>query len=87
VRENSNIHFLEQLLNETDLKRHVTGSAQPKLTAAKLSALPIILPPLPLQQKFADIVRRIERLRVEQREAEHLFQTLLHRAFNGSDDL
>ncbi len=88
VRENANIHFLEQLLNETDLERYITGSAQPKLTAAKLSALPIIMPPLPLQRKFADIVRRFERLRTQQREAErqaeHLFQTLLHRAFSST---
>ena len=45
------------------------------------------LPPLPLQQQFAQIVGRVERLRAQQREAarqaEHLFQTLLHRAFRG----
>jgi hypothetical protein len=38
-----------------------------------------------LQQQFAHIVHKFERLRVQQREAErqseHLFQTLLHRAF------
>ena len=52
-----------------------------------LRDLPIILPPLPLQQQFAQIVGRVERLRAQQREAarqaEHLFQTLLHRAFRG----
>lgn len=49
--------------------------------------LRILLPPLPLQQKFAQIVQRYERLRIQQREAErqaeHLFQTILHRAFRG----
>jgi hypothetical protein len=46
--------------------------------------------PLPwpiLQQQFAQIVQKYERLRAQQREAErqaeHLFQTLLHRAFHG----
>jgi type I restriction enzyme S subunit len=38
-----------------------------------------------LQQKFAALVERHERLRATQREAlrqaEHLFQTLLHNAF------
>ncbi len=47
----------------------------------------MISPPLPLQEKFAVIVQRFERLRAQQREAErqagHLFQTLLHRAFNA----
>ncbi len=47
----------------------------------------IPLPPLPLQEKFAKIVQKFERIRCQQREAtrqaEHLFQTLLHRAFRG----
>lgn len=47
-----------------------------------------LIPPLPLQEKFAAIVQKFERIRRQQREAtrqaEHLFQTLLHRAFNGS---
>ena len=45
------------------------------------------VPPLPLQQQFAHIVHKFERLRAQQREsarqANHLFQTLLHRAFQG----
>jgi hypothetical protein len=47
----------------------------------------IPLPQLPLQQQFAHIVQRFERLRAQQREAErqaeHLFETLLDRAFRG----
>ena len=42
---------------------------------------------LPVQQKFAALVERVERLRAVQREAlrqaEHLFASLLHRAFSG----
>lgn len=45
------------------------------------------IPPLPLQEKFAQIVQKFERFRTQQqeaaRQAEHLFQTLLHRAFRG----
>jgi type I restriction enzyme S subunit len=47
----------------------------------------IYIPPLPLQEKFAQIVQKHERFRTQQREAqrqaEHLFQTLLHHAFRG----
>ncbi len=47
----------------------------------------MVVPPLPLQEKFAQIVQKFERLRIQQqeaeRQAEHLFQTLLHRAFRG----
>jgi type I restriction enzyme S subunit len=50
-----------------------------------LAELNIPVPPLPLQQRFADLVRGHERLRAAEREslrqAEHLFQSLLHRAF------
>jgi type I restriction enzyme S subunit len=50
-----------------------------------VSSLPCPVPPLPLQQQFAHIVHQFERLRAQQREAqrqaEHLFQTLLHQAF------
>ncbi len=47
----------------------------------------IFVPSLPLQQRFAGIAARYERLRAQQREAlrqaEHLFATLLHKAFHG----
>jgi len=47
----------------------------------------VLIPPLPLQQQFAHVVHRFERLRAQQREAErqaeHLFQALLEGAFRG----
>jgi hypothetical protein len=46
------------------------------------------MPRKSLQEKFAEIVQKFERLRAQQREAErqaeHLFQTLLHQAFQGN---
>lgn len=58
----------------------------PILKKSAFEEIRIPVPPLPLQQKFAALVERHERLRATQREAlrqaEHLFQTLLHRAFN-----
>jgi type I restriction enzyme S subunit len=52
-----------------------------------LGELQIPLPPFPLQQKFAALVERVECLRAVQREAlrqaEHIFASLLHRAFSG----
>lgn len=56
-------------------------------TAERFNQLKMILPTKERQQKFAQVVRRVERLRDQQteaeRQAEHLFQTLLHRAFRG----
>lgn len=52
-----------------------------------IRGLEFFLPPLSLQQKFDQIVQKHERLRAQQREAvrqaEGLFQVLLHRAFRG----
>ena len=57
------------------------------LNPSNLRQLRIPLPPHALQEQFAQVVRRTERLRGQQREAarqaEHLFQTLLARAFRG----
>jgi type I restriction enzyme S subunit len=69
-----------------ELQRRLFGSDQPYINPPELESLSMPVPPLQLQQKFAAIVRRFERLRAQQREAErqaeHLFQTLLDRVFN-----
>lgn len=65
-----------------------SGSAgsMPNISKEKFMSVALPVPPLSLQQKFAALVERHERLRATQREAlrqaEHLFQTLLHRAFD-----
>jgi type I restriction enzyme S subunit len=63
------------------------GTAYSFVNPRTLKALKIPVPPLLLQQQFAQIVHRFEHLRAQQREARrqagHLFQTLLHRAFRG----
>ena len=63
------------------------GSIMDGLNMEIIKSLRIPLPPLPLQQKFAALVDRVERLRAAQREAlrqaEHFFASLLHRAFSG----
>lgn len=57
------------------------------ISQAALEELPCPLPPLAVQQRFANLVERVERLRAVQREAlrqaEHLFASLLDRAFSG----
>ncbi|MBI4303079.1 MAG: restriction endonuclease subunit S, partial [Chloroflexi bacterium] len=64
------------------------GAIMPGLNMEIIKGLVILLPPLKAQLEFAAIVHQFERLRAQQREAqrqaEHLFQTLLHRAFNDA---
>jgi len=69
------------------VQRSTTLGMKRIITKSKFEKMVLIKPPLPLQQQFAHIVHKFERLRAQQREAErqaeHLFQTLLHRAFRG----
>jgi type I restriction enzyme R subunit len=60
-------------------------TARANINLDTLRPLRIPVPPLSLQQKFSTLVERTEQLRSTQREslrqADHLFQTLLHQAF------
>ena len=79
------VNFFNSKRGFDTLKPIIVEGTRSRFGLTPFKELPIPTPPLPLQQKFADIVRRFERLRAQQREAErqaeHLFQTLLHRAF------
>ncbi|MBW4522193.1 MAG: restriction endonuclease subunit S [Scytolyngbya sp. HA4215-MV1] len=69
------------------MKQSRQTAVQFNINGQQIADIQVPLPPLPLQEKFAQIVQRFERLRIQQREAdrqaEHLFQTVLHRAFRG----
>lgn len=62
-------------------------SVQFNINSEQIEAIKIPVPPLPLQQNFVQIIETHLRLQAQQREAarqaEHLFQTLLHQAFQG----
>lgn len=63
------------------------GAAVQGINLGDVKELPIPVPPLVLQQKFAALVERLEHLKAVQREAlrqaEHLFASLLDDAFSG----
>lgn len=73
--------------NEKRLLQLARGANTEGLTLPMLESIPVPNVPLPLQEQFACIIQKFERVRRQQREAtrqaEHLFQTLLHRAFRG----
>jgi type I restriction enzyme S subunit len=91
--QRSNRDYMRWLLNIPSTIHLAPGMAhgqtRTRISMGQLAVLPVPVPPLPLQRKFADVVRRFERLRAQQREAErqaeHLFQTLLHRAFKEGE--
>lgn len=83
----ADLNYLCIALNLRDLTDFVTGSAQPKLNQANMNRIPIPVPPLPLQMKFAQRVAEIREMEADQAASrtrlDALFQSLLHRAFEG----
>ncbi|AFC26351.1 restriction endonuclease subunit S [Saprospira grandis] len=83
--DKTELAYLLYFINCIDLEVYVTGSAQPKLNKKNLDRIPIPLPPLPLQQQFAQLVERIERqkalIQSAQQSAEDLFGALLQAYF------
>ena len=80
-------HYLRSDYGQDLIQRRAKQSSQANIFGGPIREIPVLIPPLPLQQKFARVVQQFERLRAQQREAErqaeHLFQTLLQRAFRG----
>lgn len=65
----------------------IHGETRSRISMGQLSTLRIPLPPLPLQQKFARIVEKIESMRQSQTQSkqqiEDLFRALMQKAFRG----
>ncbi|MBA5725920.1 restriction endonuclease subunit S [Bombella favorum] len=79
--------FLIFFLNKTDLTPFVSGTTVPKLNQKNTKQIPIPLPPLAEQERFAARIAKIEALQEHHRQAlakqEMLFQSLQQRAFRG----
>lgn len=86
-----NPHFLCELLNQRlgdkDNIAGATGIAQQHFNIGEARRLTFPLPPLAMQQEFAQRVLEIREMEAAQAASRHhleaLFQSLLHRAFNG----
>ena len=63
------------------------GQTKPGLNLDQIREMRVPVPHVCHQQRFLELAKRVERLRAVQREAlrqaEHLFSSLLHRAFSG----
>lgn len=85
---NAELRYLEAFIEAIDLRRYVTGSAQPKLTQASLNEILVPSPPIELQQKFVLRIQSVEasnRLILSHlRKSDELFLSLQKRAFEGT---
>ena len=91
VKDTVLLMYLCHYINNMDLIPYVTGSAQPKLTQAKMNNIKILLPSLPEQH---EIVRLIDNLLARERAAQQaaeqalasidlMKKSILARAFRG----
>lgn len=68
------------------IKSKLRGAITKSITKSALKELEIFYPPLPIQQKFAQIIENIEAqkalVKQQAEESEHLFQSLLQESFN-----
>lgn len=80
-------HLLTSSGGQALLSQWVTKTAKKTITARDIKAIRVPVPSINLQYAFADTVEEYEYAQHQQhesaRQAEHLFQTLLHRAFRG----
>ena len=89
--KNLNATFLSFILSSNSIKKLLENSSQ-GVTMANLnkkivSEIPLIMPNIDLQSKFGEFVDSInlqkQRLKVQSKQQENLFQSLQKRAFNG----
>ncbi|MEK7724226.1 MAG: restriction endonuclease subunit S [Acidobacteriota bacterium] len=78
-------HWLS--FRQKEIEEKAPESAQKNINLKILSELDVPLPPIELQNKFAEIVKKIEALKAEKQKSaekiENLFQSLQQRAFKG----
>jgi type I restriction enzyme S subunit len=79
-------YLMNSAVRETRVRPYVTISTISGINQDGLSRIGVVVPPLVQQQRFARVIALQENLRATQlealRQADHLFQTLLHQAFN-----
>jgi type I restriction enzyme S subunit len=92
LREEIESRFLAKFLaypngGQHQIMRRQYGQTKPGIGLEDIRAIRIFVPPLPLQQKFASIVEKVESMRQSQNQSkqqiEDLFSALMQKAFRG----
>ena len=84
-KEDYNIKFLKELFEVIDFHRFANFSGQPKITQQPLQNYSYILPPIELQNQFADLVKQIDKQKFEiensLKEMQELYESLMEKYF------
>lgn len=81
-------HYLTSLYGQLILKRKAHGAVTKTITKKEIRSIPIALPPVRSQQRFANVVQKVTKIKDKQKqsekEIENLFQGLMAKFFNGA---
>lgn len=79
--EDVSLSYLMYYINNIDLKKYVTGTAQPKLTQQSMNRIVVPVPPLETQQKIVSVLEKAEETKKLRAQADELTQKLLQSVF------
>ena len=77
-----NIHYLLNCLNLTNLSMEVNGTTRQKLTQAAMRKIKLPLPPIELQNQFADFVRQVDKSKLLFQQMVSKYDELVKSRFN-----
>jgi type I restriction enzyme S subunit len=81
------LYYLRASGTQHWIGQQIKGATFREITLSRLREMPVLLPPLSIQQQFSEQVTSVEKLKSFQRESaaklETLFASLQHRAFRG----
>ncbi len=83
----SNLYYLKYTINNMNLKPYITGIDQLKLNRGNLDNIELPIPPIQLQNEFAEFVTKIDEIKSKMEaslsELEDNFNSLMQKAFKG----
>lgn len=84
-KENNNISFLEEMFKVIDFNKFANFSGQPKIIQQPLNNYSYVVPPIKLQNEFANVVKQIntkkDKLQKSLNEIEKLQESLMNKYF------
>ncbi|MGL5642474.1 MAG: restriction endonuclease subunit S [Paraclostridium sp.] len=86
-KEINHIFFIEYFRNPIVCQSLISGSAQPQMPISSMKNANIYVPPIELQNEFAEFVRQVDKLKFEMesslKELENNFNSLMQKSFKG----